>query len=528
MKKSRNKKKYRKRTNKIYRGGDISLDDSNCIYVCSRGIVKASKKIKGVYYVKTDELPSFVIPNDRFVLVSGNEDTTLPDDIPDKTREILNSPNLIHWYAQNLTKHDDPKLTAIPIGLDYHTIAEHKSGYEWWGDKQTPTQQEKFLTDLEKKPFEQRERKIYCNFMNSIRGKYGEKDRREALDQISNELLVKEEKQIPRNETWKQITKYAFVASPHGNGLDCHRTWEALVLGSIPIVKTSPLDGLYEELPVLIVNNWSDVNQQLLDSTLDSFSKRNFNYDKLKLSYWMHMIKESANTSKENISKEQNTAVIIEPRNHKALEFVLKNMLDNLDDTWSIIVFHGNLNKTHLEDIIGKLNTSRIKLIPLNKDNLSVPGYSALLASKDFYNDIPTKMFLLFQTDTMINPANKHSINKFLKYDYIGAPWYSENKNNIKYNAVGNGGFSLRNKKKMLEIIDKCPYKGEPEDDYFAYPCKGVKINKPSFNIAKKFASETHLDKESFGLHKPWIYHNDVDKLEESFPGIKTLYELQK
>lgn len=530
MRKSRNKKKIKKRTYKFKKQyGGNNEDETHCIYISSHGIIKASQKINGVYYVKSNELETFNIPSEPFVLVTGNEDTEMITDVKDKANEILKSPNLIHWYSQNLVTHDNEKLTCIPIGLDYHTIAEHKAGYEWWGEKQTPIQQEKFLINLNKPQFKDREIKIYCNFLNSIRGRYGAKDRKEALEQIPNELLIKEEKNIARNETWTHITKYAFVLSPHGNGLDCHRTWEALVLGAIPIIKTSPIDELFEELPVLIVDKWSDINEELLNTTIESFKDRQFNYEKLKLSYWIDSIKEHMIKTKDN--KDKKTAIIIEPRKHKALEFVLNNILENLDNTWNVIIFHGNLNKEYIQNIINKKLKqyfNRIKLLPLNKDNLSVPEYSALLASKEFYNNIPTNIFLVFQTDTMINKNNKNSINNFLKYDYVGAPWRSDNKNHIKYNAVGNGGFSLRNKNKMLEIIEKCPYKGEPEDDYFAYPCKEVKINKPSFRLAKKFASETHLDKDSFGLHKPWIYHNDINMLNELFPDIKTLYELQK
>ena len=42
------------------------------------------------------------------------------------------------------------------------------------------------------------------------------------------------------------------------------------------------------------------------------------------------------------------TAIIIEPRKHKALSFVLNNVLNNLNDSWNIIVFHGNLNKEYI------------------------------------------------------------------------------------------------------------------------------------------------------------------------------------
>ena len=87
------------------------------------------------------------------------------------------------------------------------------------------------------------------------------------------------------------MTKYSFVLSPHGNGLDCHRTWEALVLGCIPVVKTSSLDKLYDDLPVLIVNNWYDIDEELLKNTIENFKDKKFNYDKLKLDYWINKIK---------------------------------------------------------------------------------------------------------------------------------------------------------------------------------------------------------------------------------------------
>ena len=87
-------------------------------------------------------------------------------------------------------------------------------------------------------------------------------------------------------------SKYAFVLSPHGNGLDCHRTWEALILGCIPVVRTSPIDSLYEGLPVLIVNEWHDINEELLKNTIEKFKNKSFSYEKLTLRYWMDKIKQ--------------------------------------------------------------------------------------------------------------------------------------------------------------------------------------------------------------------------------------------
>ena len=81
------------------------------------------------------------------------------------------------------------------------------------------------------------------------------------------------------------------------------------------------------------------------------------------------------------------TAIIIEPRKHKALSFVLKNFLENLSSSWSIIVFHGNLNKEYVKNIIDKdLNKykDRIKLKNLHLDNVTRGGYSKLLAEGFF------------------------------------------------------------------------------------------------------------------------------------------------
>ena len=89
------------------------------------------------------------------------------------------------------------------------------------------------------------------------------KDRKAAL-KISKDLCYIEKKRISMKETYINQSKYVFVISPHGNGLDCYRTWEALKFGCIPIVKKSSLSisGLYDNLPVLIVKNWEDINKK--------------------------------------------------------------------------------------------------------------------------------------------------------------------------------------------------------------------------------------------------------------------------
>jgi hypothetical protein len=55
-------------------------------------------------------------------------------------------------------------------------------------------------------------------------------------------------------------------------------------------MKSSFLDIIYEDLPVLIINDWSDINAKLLEDTLISFKNKEFNYDKLKMDYWIKLV----------------------------------------------------------------------------------------------------------------------------------------------------------------------------------------------------------------------------------------------
>ena len=56
----------------------------------------------------------------------------------------------------------------------------------------------------------------------------------------------------------KLMRKTMFVPSPAGNGIDCHRTWEAIYLGAVPVVLKSEFYGS-ADWPILVVDNWSDL-----------------------------------------------------------------------------------------------------------------------------------------------------------------------------------------------------------------------------------------------------------------------------
>lgn len=254
------------------------LQDGCSIYICNTAIPVFAQLIHQIHC--------------RFILVSGDSDTTIPEEVFTCEEDFLaftNNENLIHWYSQNCVLSDHPKLSKIPIGLDYHTMSNKHTD---WGEKISPGEQEQLLQTIvhHSKPFWEREIKCYSNFHFSMTAKYGF-DRKYAIRDIPKELVFYENKKINRKETWEIQSKYAFVISPHGNGLDCHRTWEALCLGCIVIVKKSGISDLFDGLPVLVVDDWKDITDNLLHSTLDRYKNTKFDYDKLTLKYWIAKIK---------------------------------------------------------------------------------------------------------------------------------------------------------------------------------------------------------------------------------------------
>ena len=122
----------------------------------------------------------------------------------------------------------------------------------------------------------------------------------------------------------------------------------------------------------------------------------------------------------ENFHEYKYTAVIIEPREHAALEFVLKNFNDNLSDEWQFVVFHGKKNDVFTKNICDKVFTpDRVKLVNLGVENLTISDYSKLFYDDILYSNIPTEVFLIFQTDSIICSKFKENINKFLQGDEL-------------------------------------------------------------------------------------------------------------
>jgi len=196
----------------------------------------------------------------RFALVTGDEDWAIPSGF-DRSSELLADPRLICWFTQNFDGTDpSDKLFPIPIGLDFHTISNTRKWGHW---PATPAAQEAELEALRRTapPNAERLLRVHADFHFKKHKKQIWGDARPVVQEAleGNPDVQFQTKKLRRIELWREKTRYAFVVSPHGNGLDCHRTWESLVLGNIVIVKRSSLDPLYEGLPVVIVNDWHEI-----------------------------------------------------------------------------------------------------------------------------------------------------------------------------------------------------------------------------------------------------------------------------
>ncbi len=180
-----------------------------------------------------------------FTLITTDGDRSVPSDIQG-AQSLLDNPHLQMWYTQNYDGTAHEKLKPIPIGLDLHVYSLHLG--------KTPYDRLRRMHGMKSMGPADKQLSVYVDGGNTD---YGRSSIIYSLRSCPH--VYKEPGRLPPEETWKKYMSYHFVLSMPGNGMDCHRTWEILFFGCIPIVKRSPLDPLYHNLPVIIVDDWNDI-----------------------------------------------------------------------------------------------------------------------------------------------------------------------------------------------------------------------------------------------------------------------------
>ncbi|KAJ3149604.1 hypothetical protein HDU89_003657 [Geranomyces variabilis] len=204
-----------------------------------------------------------------YVLVTHNSDASNPRE----HSAVLDDPKLIAWYALNVDK-QHPKLHAIPIGLannqwPHGNIEE----FNRFLSLPTPSHLDReILLFINVATYSNPERKVWVESFRNFPGAV-------IVD-------VEENPTLGHADFLASLKKARFVLSPPGNGIDCHRTWEAVAMGAIPIVLSSTIDPLYEKAPVLVVNDFREVTPELLAT----WRPRTWSRDVMWGRYWWNHV----------------------------------------------------------------------------------------------------------------------------------------------------------------------------------------------------------------------------------------------
>lgn len=243
--------------------------------VIDEGSLQKTHKLNDddILFVKTDFLS--IVFNQLRNCTKKLKLITHISDYPITEEMFENRPECIKvWFAQNVNYKND-KLIPIPIGIENH---------EGFGKGTCIDldfiEKELFQIDLVNK-----KDRIYCNFNNT-------NPNRELTRKIlkTNHICdFSGSGELKYSEYFKELASYKFVASPAGNGIDCHRTWESMLVGSVPIVERHFMYDQYPNLPLIQIDNWeNDIDLEKLN---DKLSKINVNKSQLFMNYWENLIK---------------------------------------------------------------------------------------------------------------------------------------------------------------------------------------------------------------------------------------------
>jgi len=89
------------------------------------------------------------------------------------------------------------------------------------------------------------------------------KERGHYLECLNNYELAEGYDRLDQQTYLETISKYMFCFSPPGNGIDCHRTWEAITMNVVPICVKSPLIDFFVslELPIWAIEDFSEITK---------------------------------------------------------------------------------------------------------------------------------------------------------------------------------------------------------------------------------------------------------------------------
>ncbi|KAI9746432.1 MAG: hypothetical protein M1818_000145 [Claussenomyces sp. TS43310] len=152
-----------------------------------------------------------------------------------------------------------------------------------------------------------------------------------------------------------------------------------------------------------------------------------------------------------NVSK---VALLIENRPNPVIAPLMLHFMSVVPPDWrfrfmgsieSVQSINQSLAIRNMVDI-GKLD---LTYIPSNMSTAGQEQISRFLTNLWIYETVlaPAEWLLMFQTDSMLCANSKQSINDWLEYDWVGAPWDPNGP------GGGNGGLSLRRVSAIVDVL---------------------------------------------------------------------------
>lgn len=229
-----------------------------------------------------------------FVLITGSEDITLPRQTDARWRKfnaeergmlarILDHPNLVHWYAENLDEGGHPKRSPLPLGLVF------------------PEGMPDALVQPAPPLLGPRPLQVFCAHRHREGPQW---ETRRRISQLASSawrsLCTVPANEMPEAVFMAQIERHAFVLCAEGGGLDpSPKAFSALLHGAIPIIRNTALAPAYARLPVVMVDDWTADAlsaealqnwRNALSPWFDNPTMRNEVLYRLSINYWWHII----------------------------------------------------------------------------------------------------------------------------------------------------------------------------------------------------------------------------------------------
>lgn len=247
-----------------------------------------------------------------YVLITCDVGSWLPDTGP--VKRLLYDPKLAAWFCRNMLFSYHPKLFQIPIGQ-----------HSYFFDNPTTRETMNYLLKLSlNKPLN----KKYNLYMNHYPRTYGDRDKIVKLFEnapycYSRNHSDREFCHLSREEFYDELVLSQFVISPIGLETDCLRTWEAVILNCIPVIEHTFLDPLYEDLPIALIHEWQEVNEEFLHEKYEQL--KNLKCDKAYFEYWYRLIAEmQSKIRRKDLSFAQLEATQFSPQDLQDLKSIFK------------------------------------------------------------------------------------------------------------------------------------------------------------------------------------------------------------